>query len=76
MIDTSAEAHRWKGSVRVLQRNKCPAAWYIGRRFVWVGEIIELVEIDGDQYTWIGIRPARPGETTALINKANMEKCA
>lgn len=43
-------------TIKVLQRNTCPKTWYIGKQIEWQGEILELIEINGDQYTWIDVK--------------------
>lgn len=42
-------------TVKVLQRDTCPAPWYLGCQMRWQGEIIELAEIESDQYTWMDV---------------------
>lgn len=51
-------------TIKVLQRDKCPATWFIGRQIKWRGEILELVEIKGDQYTWIDVEHYDPKRDT------------
>lgn len=45
---------------RELQRDTCPDPWYLGCQMRWRGEVIELVEINGDQYTWIDVEELDP----------------
>jgi len=40
---------------QVLQRDNCPATWFIGKQIKWRGEILELVEINDDEYVWIDV---------------------
>ena len=42
-------------TIKILQRDKCPDEWHIGKQISWQGELLELVEINDDQYTWIDI---------------------
>lgn len=56
-------------TIRTCRRDQCPGTWHLGRRMVFAGKVWELAEIEGDQYHWIEIRAAAPGETTASLNK-------
>lgn len=40
---------------KVLQRDICPKKWKLGYQMEWRGELLEIIEIDGDQYTWIDV---------------------
>lgn len=51
-------------TIKVLQRDSCPATWFIGRQIKWRCEVLELVEIDGDQYTWIDVDKYDPTRDT------------
>ena len=42
-------------TIKVLQRDTCPKSWFIGHQIEWRGEVLELVEINGDEYTWIDV---------------------
>jgi len=42
-------------TIKVLQRDTCPKTWYIGHQVEWQGEVLELIEIDVDQYTWVDV---------------------
>ncbi len=43
-------------TIKVLERKTCPKTWFIGHQVEWRGEVLELIEIDGDQYTWVDVR--------------------
>jgi len=40
---------------KVLQRDTCPKDWAIGYQMEWQGELLEIIEIDGDEYTWVDV---------------------
>jgi len=43
-------------TIKVIKRNTCPKTWHIGKQIVIAGEVLELVDIDGDEYTWIDVK--------------------
>ena len=45
-------------TIKVIKRDTCPKTWHIGKQIVIAGEVLELVDIDGDEYTWIDAKPA------------------
>lgn len=47
-------------TIKVLQRSTCPKTWHIGKQIEWQGEVLELIEINGDQYTWIDVAELKP----------------
>ena len=49
-------------TIKVLQRDTCPKTWYIGYQIEWQGELLELIEIEGDQYTWIDVMKTKKME--------------
>jgi len=42
-------------TIKILHRATPPPDWNIGHRINWAGEVLELAEIDGNQYTWIDV---------------------
>jgi len=42
-------------TIKVLQRDPCPKKWCIGYQMEWQGEFLEIIEIEGDQYTWVDV---------------------
>ena len=45
-------------TIKVIKRNTCPKTWHIGKQIVIASEVLELVDIDGDEYTWIDVSVA------------------
>lgn len=44
-------------TIKVLEREICPDSWRIGKRITIAGEVLELIEIEGNKYTWIDVGP-------------------
>lgn len=42
-------------TIKVLKRDPCPKDWAIGYQIEWQGELLEIIEIDGDEYTWVDV---------------------
>jgi len=45
-------------TIKVIKRNTCPKSWHIGKQITMACEVLELVHINGDEYTWIDVKPA------------------
>lgn len=55
-------------TLKVVTRETCPKTWFIGKRMEWRDEIIELIEIDGDKYTWIDVGKIQESENELCAN--------
>lgn len=42
-------------TLKVVTRGTCPKKWFIGYRMEWRNEVLELIEINGNKYTWIDV---------------------
>jgi len=47
-------------TIKIVQRDTCPVYWYIGSQCRYQNEILELVEIDGDEYIWMDVEVIDP----------------
>jgi len=57
---------------KVLQRDTCPKDWAIGYQIEWQGEVLELIEIEGDQYTWVDVRKLTPNPNLSLNSEVTL----
>jgi len=44
-----------KMTKKVITRDECPEPWFIGCQCCMAGEVLELIEIEGKEYTWIDV---------------------
>jgi hypothetical protein len=42
-------------TLKIVQRDKCPEPWFIGCQCLMASEVLELVEIEGNEYIWIDV---------------------
>ena len=43
-------------TIKVIKRNTCPKSWHIGKQITMACEVLELVDINGDEYMWIDVK--------------------
>ncbi|MGW8145072.1 MAG: hypothetical protein ACWGN2_11805 [Anaerolineales bacterium] len=59
-------------TIKTVTRDTCPDPWYIGCQCRMAGEVLELVEIEGDQYTWMDVEILDP--TRWIINEMDKKE--